>query len=177
MKRRDLLKGAASLPTMLPVIAQAQQNPMPPKPTAARTEEEPRLEAESGDATADAVPNFFTAEQFARLRELSGLILPRVGSTPGALDAGVPELLDFLIGRSPGALQKLYREGLGRPIHLAPLAEPWTYEPPRDPYARFLQQAKHDILTASVNSREWIAAVNQRNPAVTGTGDYWLPVE
>ena len=104
-------------------------------------------------------------------------MLPRVGETPGALDTRVPEFLDFLISRSGADQQKLYRDGLNHALDLAPLSEPWTYEEPRDPYAKFLQQAKHDILTAAVNSREWIAAVAKRNPAVTGTGTYWLPVE
>lgn len=173
MKRRDLLKTAAALP----VLASAQQNPVLPRPTAARKEEDPRLDSETSDAIADPIPSFFTAKQFAALEKLCDTMLPRVGETPGALDTRVPEFLDFLISRSGADQQKLYRDGLNHALDLAPLSEPWTYEEPRDPYAKFLQQAKHDILTAAVNSREWIAAVAKRNPAVTGTGTYWLPVE
>lgn len=159
MKRRDLLKSAA----VLPALAKAQQDtPLP---------------LQNADAVGDPVPRFFTPQQFATLQKLSDSILPRIGETPGALEAGVPEFLDFLISRSGADQQKLYRDGLNRPLDLTPLAEPWTYEGPRDPYARFLQQAKHDILTAAVNSREWITAVAKRNPAVTGTGTYWLPIE
>lgn len=159
MKRRDLLKTAA----ILPAIAAAQQNA--------------GLDAETPDAVADPVLRFFNAAQFAVLVKLSDAILPRIGQTPGALDARVPEFLDFLIGRSSAEEQKLYRNGLDHAFDLAPLGEAWTYEEPRDPYARFLQRAKHDVLTAAINSREWIAAVAKRNPAVTGTGTYWLPIE
>ncbi len=135
------------------------------------------MDSQTPDATADPVPHFVTPQQFATLQKLSDTILPRIGETPGALDVRVPEFLDFLISRSGADQQKLYRDGLNRPLDLKPLAEPWTYEGPRDAYAKFLQQAKHDILTASVNSREWIAAVAKRNNAVTGTGTYWLPIE
>ncbi len=173
MKRRDLLKTAA----VLPAIASAQQNAVPPKPTADRREEDARLDSETPDAVADPVHKFFNAAQFAVLVKLSDAILPRIGETPGALDARVPEFLDFLIGRSSAQEQKLYRDGLDHAFDLSPLGEPWTYEDPRDPYARFLRQAKHDVLTAAINSREWIAAVAKRNPAVTGTGTYWLPTE
>jgi len=173
VKRRDLLKSAA----VLPAIAQAQQNAVAPRPTPARKEEDARLDSETPDATADPVPHFFTPQQFATLQKLSDTILPRIGETPGALDARVPEFLDFLISRSSADQQTLYRDGLNHPLDLTLLGEPWTYEGPRDPYAKFLQQAKHDILTAAANSREWIAAVAKRNPAVTGTGAYWLPVE
>ncbi len=155
MKRRDLLKTAA----VLPAIASAQQDAAPP------------------DAVADPITHFFSTPQFAALVKLSDAILPRIGGTPGALDARVPEFLDFLIGRSSVEEQNLYRNGLDHAFDLSPLSEPWTYLEPRDPYARFLQRAKHDILTAAINSHEWIAAVAKRNPAVTGAGTYWLPIE
>ena len=58
------------------------------------------------------VPHFFSAAQFAALRRLSDLILPAIGENPGALEAGAPEFLDFLIGQSPLPARVVYRSGL-----------------------------------------------------------------
>ncbi|MEI9976828.1 MAG: gluconate 2-dehydrogenase subunit 3 family protein [Ignavibacteriota bacterium] len=37
---------------------------------------------------------------------------PPLKGNPGALDCGVPEFIDFLIGVSPADRQQLYRNGL-----------------------------------------------------------------
>jgi hypothetical protein len=146
----------------------------------------------------EAVPHYFSATQLSALRKLSDLIVPAVGDTPGALDAGVPEFLDFLIGESPADRKRLYREGLnalnaaaqrkhGRPFAdltaaeadgvLTPLHEPGTYAEPHDALAAFLHAAKADILTGTVNSREWTSVVSQRSRSAAGTGIYWNPIE
>ena len=160
----------------------------------------PQLETAAVDLAGDPVPHFFTAGQYSALRKLSDLLQPAVNGTPGALDAKVPEFLDFLISVSPADRQQLYQGGLdalnaaavshgGKSFAelnhsdaaavMAPLREPWTYEPPSDPLAHFLREAKHDVHTATVNSREF----NKAGAAAGGgrrfgaQGLYWLPIE
>ncbi len=160
----------------------------------------PQLQTAAVDLAGDPIPQFFTAGQYSALRKLSDLLQPSLNGTPGALDAKVPEFLDFLISVSPADRQQLYRGGLdalnaaamkrsSRPFSeagdsdaatiLAPLREPWTYEAPADPLAHFLREAKHDVYTATVNSREY----NQAGAAAGGgrrfgaRGFYWLPFE
>lgn len=156
-----------------------------------------KLDSTSTDAVGKPVPRFFSAPQLAALRRLSDMILPAIAGAPGAIDAGAPEFLDFLIGESPQPGQTLYRSGLdalntrgtaryGRAFAvlddtqadavISPLREPWTWKEPADPFAAFLRQAKADILTATLNSREWITAA-QRNRGSAGNGTYWLPPE
>jgi hypothetical protein len=139
------------------------------------------------------IPKFFTSQQLAALRHLSDIILPSIGGSPGALDAGAPEFLDFLVSQSPTPTKNLYRTGLdtlntrattkyGKAFAavsqaeadelLSPLRDAWTYEEPRDPFAQFLRHAKADVLTATLNSREWLASTKR-----SGNGAYWLPPE
>jgi hypothetical protein len=155
------------------------------------------IEGASPDAVGKPVPRFFSATQLAALRRLSGLMIPAIGDAPGAIDAGAPEFLDFLIGQSPAPVRSLYRAGLDAlnthattkhgkafaalddkqaDILLSPLRQPWTWKEPTDPFAVFLRHAKADILTATVNSREWITAA-QRNRGSAGHGTYWLSPE
>ncbi len=158
----------------------------------------PKIEAAAPDAVAKPVPHFFSPPQFAALRRFSDIIMPQLGDTPGAVDAGVAEFLDFLIGESPLQRRALYRSGLdslntraiakfgkafGALDHsqadtlLEPLLKPWANDPPTDLFARFLQTVKADVLTATVNSHEWIAVVSKRSRSANGIGTYWLPAE
>jgi hypothetical protein len=155
-------------------------------------------EVATPDAVAKPVPRFFSAPQLAALRRLSDIVMPAIAGTPGALEAGAPEFLDFLIGASPLPRRALYRSGLdalnsraiaafGKAFHaldtqsaatlLTPLLDRWTWKDPKDVFAAFLRTAKADILTATVNSREWIAVVSQRSRNANGIGTYWLPSE
>ncbi|MES1262346.1 MAG: gluconate 2-dehydrogenase subunit 3 family protein [Acidobacteriota bacterium] len=182
MRRRRFAQTMLALPAAPALLAQ----------------EVPRIEFGVPDAGADPVPHFFSPPQLAALRRLSDLILPALGETPGALDARAPEFLDFLIGESPADRQRLYRAGLdalnaaARKKHgkaftdldatqtdavLAPLHDRWTYDAPPDSLAAFLRAAKADIMTATVNSREWIAVVSRRSRGAAGTGIYWHPIE
>lgn len=124
--------------------------------------------------------------------------MPPAHEVPGASGAGAAEFLDFLIGVSPADRVKLYRDGLDRlnaeaqrryqkpfgeitaeqaaPI-LAPLQAPWSYRGPADPFARFLLAAKNDLLTATVNAREYIAVASQQRRNAGGVGRYWYPIE
>src|SRR4051794_16761798 len=119
MKRRGFVKALVAAPAVPAVLAQqttppAQQTippaPAPQSPPAAV--EAPRLDLSIPDDVADMQPRFFTNAQYSALRKLSDLMMPRIGDTPGALDAAAPEFLDFLISESPKDRQELYRHGL-----------------------------------------------------------------
>jgi len=55
-------------------------------------------------------PQFFTAGEYAAIERLTDIILPNDG-TPGALDAGVPEFIDFMVAADP-SVQYAFRTGL-----------------------------------------------------------------
>ncbi len=184
MKRRRFVQSLPLLSSAPALLAQQA-----PKPT-------PALEVTLPDTVAKPVPHFFSPPQLAALRRLSDMVVPAIAGTPGALEAGAPEFLDFLIGASPLPRRALYRSGLdalntraitafGKAFAalddkqaatlLTPLRDPWTWKEPKDVFATFLRTAKADILTATVNSREWIAVVSQRSRNANGIGSYWLP--
>jgi hypothetical protein len=201
MKRRRFLQTMAAAPALaLPVVpaAPAQQPATPAGAAPGPVEEGPKLEYGVHDATAEMVPRFFNAQQFAALKKLSGLLMPPFKENPGAVEAQVPQFLDFLIGESPVERQQLYRGGLdelnaraGKRFTkafaeleagqagelLAPLRQPWTYEPPSDPFARFLRVAHQDVRTATMNSHEYNAANAANGRRATGVGQYWYRIE
>ena len=206
MKRRRFLKAmvaAPAAPALFVQQAPAPPNPVsdtqaPATPTASPMAELPKLESTVADAAAEMLPGFFNAQQFAALRKLSDILMPALKGQPGALETGTPEFLDFLIGSSLPDRQQLYRTGLdalnaqarkrfdrlfaeletgqGEAL-LAPLREPWTYEPPADPLARFLRAAKQDVRTATVNSREGSSTSASSGRRGGGAGQYWYPIE
>ncbi len=178
MKRRRALQSILSLPAAaaLPLPGQTQ--------SAGPAEEHPKTPTTAPDVVAGAVARFFAPEEFAALRKLAELIAPAGPNSPGAIEAGAPEFLDFLLGSSPPDRATLYREGLQRlnaearrryqkpfadttPVEagpiVAPLEEAWTYDGPADRFARFLQAAKDDILGATFNSREYAEAMSRRS--------------
>ncbi|MGI8989102.1 MAG: gluconate 2-dehydrogenase subunit 3 family protein [Bryobacteraceae bacterium] len=196
MKRRDILKSFAVLPAAASALA--QEPVVPPKPTPAAIDETPKIQAGVPDSIAETVTHFFLAEEFSALRRLSDLLMPAIGETPGALEARAPEFLDFLLSQSPPDRQKLYRGGLDKlnaearhrysksfsdldatqaDAVLAPLHGAWTYAAPADPLARFLREAKEDVMTATVNSREWVAVVSKRSRRANGVAMYWSAIE
>jgi Gluconate 2-dehydrogenase subunit 3 len=188
MKRRQVIQALLGTPalTAIPLPAQTPQN------------EIPKLAITAPDAVGDAVARYFTPSQFAALRKLGDLIVPAASGRAGAREAKAAEFLDFLLAQSPAERQSLYRNGLDRlqsesrrrystvfeeltapqaDTVLAPMHEAWTYAAPSDPFARFLRQAKEDLLTATLNSREHAeaqAAAGRRN---SGVGTYWYPIE
>jgi hypothetical protein len=201
MKRRRFVQAFVTAPALL-----AQQQPPPPgvapQPAAAQPVEPPasqiKIEIAAPDAASEPMPHFFTARQFAALRKLSDILMPAANGAPGALDAKAPEFLDFLIGHSPADHQHTYRAGLDAlnaqanqrfkkafaeldaadaDAVLSPLREPWTYDPPADPLARFLREAKQDVRTATVNSREYSAHAPATGRRFGGNGLYWYPLD
>lgn len=197
MKRRRFIQTLAAAPALAvpaaPALAQ-QPTGLQARPA----EEAPKLEFASLDAAAEATPRFFNAQQLAALRKLSEILMPPLNGMPGALDAGAAEFLDFLIGKSPADRKQLYTAGLnalnaqatkrfGKAFAevteaqagelLAPLRQPWTYEPPADPFARFLREAKQDVRTATMNSRDYATAGSSGGRRGGGIGQYWYPID
>jgi len=198
MKRRGFFKSLAAIPAGSALLAQQPAAPLNPtqgiQPPARAADELPKLDTTVAEGGADAMPRFFTPAQFSALEKVSDVIMPAAGSnSPGALAAGAPEFLDFMIGDSGADRQHIYRAGLDglnaqakRQFNkafsdldatqagtlLAPLRQPWTYEEPADPVARFLRAAKIDIRTATLNSREYGAGRR-----FAGTGQYWYPLD
>ena len=189
MRRRLALQSLAGLP-ILPQIASAQP---------AVENEYPNFAAEAADSPANPVHRYFTAEQFNALKRLGGLLMPAYAGRPGAIEAGAPEFLDFLISQSPSGRQALYRGGLDKlnagaqrqhhkpfaalsadeaaPL-LASLKAAWTYNPPEDALANFLREAKLDFYKATVNSREMAQAqVSGGRRRATGMNPYWHTID
>lgn len=198
MKRRRFIQTLAAAPAIVAPVPEllAQQ---PAGPGASRPQEEaPKLELAALDVAGETTPRFFNAQQLAALTKLSAILMPPLNSLPGALDVGAPEFLDFLISKSPADRKQLYTGGLnalnaqatrrfGKPFAevsetqaaelLAPLRQPWTYEPPADPLARFLWEAKQDVRTATMNSREYATAGSAGGRRGGGIGQYWYPLD
>ena len=163
--------------------------------------EYPKIETVTAEQAAVPVARFFTGPQMAALKRLADLLSPHTGATPGALDAGVPEFLDFWIGKSPAVAQAVYTKGLdalnkqAAAKHKKSFAElddataagliepavrvPWSYVPPQDPVAHFLQEARRDIRSATMNSREYLAAsaAGGGGRRQGGMGMYWYPLD
>jgi len=213
MKRRRFVTTLVAAPAAAPALF--AQQPAPPTSPAAGAPAAParapgggtggpgggaaqdlHLDVISPDNVAEPETRFFTTGQFAALRKLSDLLMPPMRGNPGALDAAVPEFLDFLIGVSPAHRQALYRNGLDalnarakkqfnksfadldatqcdaiiRPL-LAPV--PWTHEPPKDPLQHFMAAAHDDVRTATRNSREWNTSGGRRG----GAQLFWNPID
>jgi hypothetical protein len=176
MKRRSFLQTVVAAPLVAAPVAAAAPAPQPSAAPQRPADEAAKVEYTHTEVVAEPAPRFFNAQQFAALKKLSEIIMPPMNGAPGALEAQVPEFLDFLIGSSPTERQQLYMIGLDRLNAqakkefnksfaevdatqanklLAPLRQPWTYDPPADPLARFLVAAKQDVRTATMNSREY----------------------
>lgn len=194
MKRRQILQTLAVLPAAS--LLEAQPPVVPPKPSPAALEEIPVIESTIPDMAGSTVPSFLSPTQMAALRRLSELIAPAANGVPGAIEAGAPEFIDFLISESSAERQELYGQGLDElnsraesefrlPLAkvnqeqaaklLAPLCAPWTAKP--DSFTAFLRAAKQDILQATQNSYEWIHAMSKRVRSAGGLGMYWFPIE
>jgi hypothetical protein len=151
------------------------------------------------DAVAQTDAHFFNTQQTATLRRLCALLMPPLKGFPGALDAGAPEFLDFLVGASPRPRQQLYLEGLnwldeeakrkfGVPFakttdaQADALIRPWLRtwmgeQPPTEPHAGFINQAHSDIRTATTNSQGWSEAARAGGYRSSGLDLYWYPVD
>ncbi|MFN3323311.1 MAG: gluconate 2-dehydrogenase subunit 3 family protein [Bryobacteraceae bacterium] len=196
MKRRHFVTAMAAA---APAAAAAQQTGAPAaSPASSAADGLPNLEITAPDAAAAPVRRFFSERQMQTLHRLADLLMPASSNVPGALQAQAPEFLDFLIGQSPADRKHVYLTGLdlleqaARERHgksfaelsaaetdplLQPLRKPWTYELPSDPLEHFLTTAKHDIRTATLNSREWNEATSGGGRRIGGIGQYWHPID
>ena len=151
------------------------------------------------DAVARTTPYFFSHQQMATLRQLCEIFVPPLKGFPGALDAGTPEFLDFLISVSPADRQQMYVSGLDRldaesrrrfalpfdalsASQADELIRPWlkawmTDHPPAEPYERFITLAHSDIRTATINSKPWSDATGSEDDRRMEEGLYWYPVD
>lgn len=187
------MKRRSALGSLIGVGVAAQT---PPSSNAPRIEDNVKLDTSTHEAVADAKPKFFSDQQFKTLTRLCAVILPSVNGRPSANDAGVPEFLDFLLAESPTGRQVLYSQGLDQldinarqqhnkafastsaseaAEHLKALTAKWTWSAPKDSLARFLREAKNDILRASMNSRAWAEAAGGRRAA--GVNTYWEVID
>lgn len=197
MKRRRFIQtvavtSALVLPAAPAVLAQ------PPGAAQRPQAEAPKYDLSTPDAVAEAAPHFFSAPQFAALCKLSEILMPALNGMPGAQEAKAPEFLDFLIGASPAERKQLYKNGLdtlntqaqkkfGKAFAdlsetqaaelLSPLRAAWTYDPPADPFARFLREAKQDVRLSTTNSREYATAGGSGGRRGGGMGQYWYPID
>ena len=189
MKRRKFFQSALAAPAAGNLLAQQ---------SGTASMELPKLEINPADAVAEYVPRFFSAAQFASLARLGEVLMPAAEGSVGAKEAKAAEFLDFLLSQSLPERQQLYLKGIDalnaetRRKHqhsfatvsaeqanalLEPLRKPWSYEAPADLLTRFLQAAKADVRTATINSREFNLGQSggARRPA--GVGLYWKVIE
>ena len=205
MLRREFVRAVISvgfLPKAL--LAQQKANPEPPPPapvawTLGLNPKTPLPVTEAPDGIAETEAKFFSPAQFATFTRLCDLLLPPLGNKPGAVQAGAPMFLDFLIGNSPEARRKVYSGGLdwlnaqAKSEYKQPFAQlnatqadalikPWlrtwmTDHPPTELHADFINIAHEDIRTATMNSKAWNdAGAAAGQDWVTG-GLYWSPIE
>src|SRR5262249_10524329 len=114
MKRRDALKSMAALTAAVGTPeALFPQRPAAPPPAEAVSDETPSPRLNLSEEVGAPVAGFFHPEEMAMFRRLADVLVPRT-RTPGSLDAGAPEFLDFYIGHSASERQNLYREGLAK---------------------------------------------------------------
>ena len=179
-----------ALPPPAPVPWTLGLNPRTPLP-------QPKL----ADGIAQTDQRFFTPMQMATLMRLCDVLLPPLGSKPGAMEARDPAVPGFpdrqLAEPSPEDLYRWPRlagrgvagESTRQPFaklddaQAGALLKPWlrtwmSDHPPTEPHADFINIAHDDIRNATVNSKAWSDAC-PRCGAESGTevALYWSPIE
>jgi hypothetical protein len=220
MRRRDFVKGILAASAAARAMGAQQATPAAPVQTAAPQSLPPAVPAAPGptpwmsglmevkplelntvvpDAVAQTDAHFFNPQQRLTLRRLCEVLMPPLKGYPGALDAGAPEFLDFLIGASPRQQQTMYQAGLDRldaeatrrfavpfskvtDAQADALIRPWlrawmTDHPPSEPHARFINLAHQDIRRATVHSQAWSEAASAAGKTDTGLDLYWYPID
>ncbi len=214
MKRRDFFKGLAASA----VAVQAAQSGLGQQSTPAATPPPPPvapgplpwmrglldvkalpIQPLAADAFGHPAGRFFSETRFASLLRLCEIFEPAVPGYPGALEAGTPEFLDFLLGASPKDRKQMYEDGLDRleseaqtkfgiPFSRAnaeqadTLIRPWlrtwmSDHPPTEAHARFINLAHSDIREATMHSQAWSDAAHKVGKSSPGVDLYWYPVD
>jgi len=194
MKRRTVFKSLMGATALAPA-AMAQTPQGSNAPTA---DDVFKIDLTAADAVADPRHKFFSAEQYATLGRLCDLLGPAYNGKPSAKQAEAPQFLDFLLAQSSADRQVLYAQGLdqldidarlkrGKGFAeltdgeagelLAPLRTKWTWKSPVDPLARFLREAKNDVLKAMSNSKAYADAAAAGSRRATGVNTYWDVIE
>jgi gluconate 2-dehydrogenase gamma chain len=98
LSRRDALQAMMGIPLLAAGLSPAEVT---------------RAAAAARNAVARAtfVPRFFTSDEYTTVRILAELVIPRDGRSGGAIDAGVPEFMDFILAENP-SMQTPIRGGL-----------------------------------------------------------------
>jgi hypothetical protein len=104
ISRREAMQALAGIPLLA-----AGLTPQQVARAAAQARE--ALIAKSPNRPIAFAPAFFTEHEFATVRILAEMVIPRDGRSGGALDAGVPEFMDFILNDNPG-MQTGMRGGL-----------------------------------------------------------------
>lgn len=204
MRRRDFIQAMISAVIAPRVLWGQASNPVLPPPapvpwTLGLNPATPVPKTEIAEVVAQTELHFFTPAQMATLSRLSDVLLPPIGSKPGALAAGVPSFLDFLIGSSPSDRKQMYQAGLdwmeaearrqfGKPfaqldtVQIDRLIKPWLRtwmpdHPPIETHADFINIVHDDIREATINSKEWSEAPAEGAQQATPVGLYWSPIE
>ena len=209
MQRRDFVKAILAATATTPAaLAQKAEKLPPPVPKAPAPEPwmNGLLAAKplpmtplATDAIAETTPQFFSTVQTATLRHLSEILQPSYKGAPGAIDAGVPEFLDFLIGVSPDDRKQMYQSGLDhleseaqhhfqKPFAalestqadqiLRPALRTWLSDhPPAEAFPRFINLAHTDIRTATENSQAWNDWTHAAGRPTPNVELYWFPVD
>src|ERR1700677_1678406 len=220
MRRRDFGKGVLAASAAAKTMAAQQTAPAAPAASAAQNTLPPATPVAPGpvpwmrglmdvkplemgtlvaDAVAQTEAHFFNEQQTKTMRRLCAMLMPPMKGRPGALDAGAPEFLDFLISVSPRDRKQMWLDGLDwldaeakrkSGVAFAGTTEaqadavirPWlrawlTDHPPTEPNARFINLAHSDIRTATMNSEAWSEAVRAEGRGAAGVDLYWYPVD
>jgi hypothetical protein len=95
INRRDALLALAGIPLLAASLS-------PQAVARAAAHARAVLLAQSPNRPIGFTPAFFTEHEYATVRTLSELVIPRDGRSGGAIDAGVPEFMDFILNENPG---------------------------------------------------------------------------
>jgi hypothetical protein len=204
MLRREFVRAVVAVSFAPKLLAQQAANPAPPPPgpvpwTLGLNPKTPLPHTEVADGVAETEQRFFTAVQMGTLMRLCDVLMPPIGSKPGALQAGTPLFLDFLIRGSPTARKTVYRGGLDwldSEAHkkykkdfakledgeadaiLKPWLRTWMSDhPPTEVHADFVNIAHEDIRTATLNSKAWSDARKSGAEGSVESGLFWYPIE